>query len=498
MKKSVVLISIILITIVLLGATYYLYIQSQNNKPPQPSLREKFMKFASDHGFSNVTASYFYGNYTDFVTSLYPERSYLLIPDLGVYSQNDTLFADFHRNISQDPRVTMDRNVLLSETCDLTLQLNLANKNLNGVTERAIGNLSLAYNQLGLPRHSNTTTWLLTNYTLALDLSQSPYVLNKSDSFRFFSALLRQHNLVLDIVKLDPTDPTVRLTYVKPDIDYYYQTLPSKNIVINGTTINFPLLPLLNGTAMREQFPNMTDEMVIYATQYPVQFAFFNAVTGEYKGNPAQGWTPQYGQKALLDDLNLVWNGGTWGKFEGKLIDRIIKAYTDKEWRSYEHSPDWSDYTWARRNWYDWELNMSYIYKDFEKTDKEFKANYDPKLANDPIMDLGLRFSDGLAVWDSMKHEPQPIPHQYSRTTYILYAKALGYGGIEVWAKDPSYPYSHETAAGAIPKYLLDQLPSDGRYAPGKMISQYVYGYDSSGNPLKLTASLPTGETINF
>ncbi|MEM3982308.1 MAG: hypothetical protein QXM71_06310, partial [Thermofilum sp.] len=270
-----------------------------------------------------------------------------------------------------------------------------------------------------------------------------------------------------------------------------------------GTEITFPLLPLLNGTKMKEWFPSMEDRMIIYACQYHRKFTEFNAKTGENRwlGSSDMPWSVEYGRKTLLDNLNLVWNGGRWGRFEGKLIDRIIKAYTDREWRSYEPieipwfwAREMSDYEIGRKVWYDF-IDISQIYPDFKNTAIEFKANYDPKLASDVITDLGLRFPGGLVPLEDVAK--LHIPHQYYPYLYILYAKALGYAGTEILVKDPSNPFYHEAMAGVVPKYLLDSLPA-GRYAPGKMIHEFIYGYDTSGRPLKFIAILPTKQDIDF
>ncbi|MEM1962835.1 MAG: hypothetical protein QW564_08210, partial [Sulfolobales archaeon] len=345
-------------------------------------------------------------------------------------------------------------------------------------------------------------------YTLGIDLKQSPYLIDYLKSPHsnpeFIQGLHRQRNFILyDILGFDPANQTVRLIYVKPDMDYYFLFLPTKKIVVNGTEITFPLLPLLNRTKMKEWFPSMEDRMIIYACQYHHKFTEFNAKTGENRwlGSGDMPWSVEYGRKTLLDNLNLVWNGGKWGRFEGKLIDRIIKAYTDKEWKSYEPKEipwfwawEMSDYEIGREMWIN-RIDISQIYPDFKNTAIEFLANYDPKLASDVITDLGLRFSGGLVHLDGKAKIH--IPHQYYPYLYILYAKALGYAGTEILVKDPSNPFYHEAMAGVVPKYLLDSLPA-GRYAPGKMIHEFIYGYDTSGRPLKFIAILPTKQDIDF
>jgi len=204
----------------------------------------------------------------------------------------------------------------------------------------------------------------------------------------------------------------------------------------------------------------------------------------------------------LLDNLELVWEGGKWGRFEGKLFDRIIKAYTDKEWKSYE--PNELPWFWAREmgdneiartHWKNWEISPIGHFEFIVKSLEDFNTNYDTILAKDIVTDLGLRFADGLALLDG---GVMGEPHQYSRHRYIIYAKALGYAGTEVFAEFPEGIWVSETVAGTTPKYLADQLPSSAKYAPGKMISRYAYGYDSYRNPLKLYVILPTGREIPY
>ncbi|MEM0050590.1 MAG: hypothetical protein QXW39_08695 [Candidatus Bathyarchaeia archaeon] len=346
-------------------------------------------------------------------------------------------------------------------------------------------------------------------YTLGIDLKQSPYLIDYLKSPHsnpeFIQGLHRQRNFILyDILGFNPGNQTVRLIYVKPDMDYYFLFLPAKKIMVNGKEVTFPLLPLHNGTKMKEWFPSMEDRMIIYACQYHRKFTEFNAKTGEdrWPGSTDMPWSVEYGRKTLLDNLNLVWNGGKWGRFEGKLIDRIIKAYTDKEWKSYEPKEipwiwarEMSDYEIARTHWKNWEISPIGHFEFIVKSLEDFNTNYDTILSKNIVTDLGLRFADGLALLDGGVIVE---PHQYSRYRYILYTKALGYAGNEVFAEFPNGRWVSETVAGATPKYLAEQLPSSAKYAPGKMISRYAYGYDSYGKLLKLYTILPTGGETSY
>jgi hypothetical protein len=49
-----------------------------------------------------------------------------------------------------------------------------------------------------------------------------------------------------------------------------------------------------------------------------------------------------------------------------------------------------------------------------------------------------------------------------------------------------------------VHEILIERFPKGGRYAPGVMLSTYVYGYDVNGKRLKLRATLPTEEAVEF
>lgn len=336
----------------------------------------------------------------------------------------------------------------------------------------------------------------LNHHTLATDLEDSSYVLDNPESFQFFSDLLRQHNLVLKAVGLDPTNRTVRSKYVKPDIYYYYKTLASQKAVINGKEIAFPLLPLLNETEMKELFPDRADRAVIHASQYPVQLTKFNAVTGEYRDNSACGWTKEYGQKTLLDNMRLVWEGGKWGKFEGKLIDRVVSAYTDKTMTSYDSNPSTfpivhSDYEWARELYNAQNIQFGKTYTNTNETLSKFVKDIDSKLAADLLMDLGHRFLYGLGIYDGGQNHNI---HQLAPDRASLYAKALGGSSFEMYSTFPSDGYSHETLATPTPQYMISQLPSNIRYGSANAVCRFSAANGSIG----LTVRLPNEDKLNY
>jgi len=503
---------------------------------PTPTTKENFLNFVTANNITRNNAENFYGNYTTRVNDVYPNNSSILLPEVKLFSEDPVTYAELQRNISQDPRVTVDRSELLSKTSQQFLNLGLhGNVNvlqpgtndykqepLTNHTIQAVSNATLASYQRNLPILSkdsyfnlgNATQlnpeigdfskivltgkdgnqvdlWKDTNkvdlsyYTLAMDLSQNPYVLHKPESFEFFNGLLRQHNLVLNKIGLNPTDQSARQTFVKPDIDYYYKDLPSKSVA--GMTL--PLLPLLNGTKMKEWFPEKTDRAVIYSSQYPVQLAYFNTRTGVVNQEPNI-----YKSQTLLDNLNLVWNDGKWGNFTGKLADRIIQAYTDKSLTSYDPSSyplstGWSDHDWARRC-YDASLkDFVQIYPEMNETISKFERDYDPKLAANPVMDLGHRFVYGLSDYDNAQAN---IPHQFRTFQASLYAKALGSSMIDICSKYPSQGYVHETSGMPTPQYLVNQLPSTARYGPGKTVCKYTAADDF----IELMIELPNGDIL--
>ena len=243
---------------------------------------------------------------------------------------------------------------------------------------------------------------------------------------------------------------------------------------------------------MKEWFPDKTDRAVIYASQYPAQLAYFNAKTG----NVNYGNT-NYQPKTLLDNLDLIWNGLKWGEFEGKIAERIIKAYTDKSFISFPsinenlYREGWGDNQLARDTYSNYHL-LSF---DDTPGDKEAKSdfikNVDPKLAADIVTDLGYRFVTGLSLVDNA---PLGEPHQYAPHRASLYAKSLGGSSIQISARIPILENTyHEASAASVPKYLVDKLPTL-RYGPGKNIHRSSM-LDSS---IELLISLPNGDKLLY
>ncbi len=336
------------------------------------------------------------------------------------------------------------------------------------------------------------------HYTLAQTLEQCPYIVGKPQSYEFVNGLHRQHTLVLDKVGLDPADHSVQATYTIPDFDYYFKTLAGKKINVNGTEVTFPLLPLMDGQQMKEQFPSKVDRQVIYAAQYPMDLTFYNAKTGDHK-DFYSGWTPQDGQQALKDNLDLIIRGGDFGKFHGTVLERITKAYTDPSMKSYDEFYKGQQINQLGRSdsqfgriFYDLKLS-GFVYgaPEMNQTITKFIDNVDVKLAQNVNTDLGHRFIFGLAGLDISANLE---PHQMAPFRTALYAKALGTASLDSATKSNTYGYWYETASVPVPKYLADQLPSEVRYAPGHFVQRFSLA-DSS---IQTTVSLPNGDILDI
>ena len=84
---------------------------------------------------------------------------------LPVYSTNSTLFKIISDKFLRDPQITADRNSLFLNALKLYKELNLADKNLFSPTINALNNVTIANEQLNLPKLDKNTLWLLANCT---------------------------------------------------------------------------------------------------------------------------------------------------------------------------------------------------------------------------------------------------------------------------------------------------------------------------------------------
>ena len=84
---------------------------------------------------------------------------------LPVYSTNSTLFKIISDKFLRDPQITADRNSLFLNALKLYKELNLEDKNLFSPTINALYNVTIANEQLNLPKLDKNTLWLLANCT---------------------------------------------------------------------------------------------------------------------------------------------------------------------------------------------------------------------------------------------------------------------------------------------------------------------------------------------
>jgi hypothetical protein len=136
----------------------------------------------------------------------------------------------------------------------------------------------------------------------------------------------------------------------------------------------------------------------------------------------------------------------------------------------------------------------SYVYP---KAGIEFREKYLPIIKEEKTLNLGMRYACAIAHKDVI--EALHTKHERRVFLYLLYTKALGYSGIEILSDCREYGFpGDETVGAATPKNILERFPKGGRYAPGVMLSPYVYGYDCNGKRLKLEVKLPTGKVVEF
>jgi hypothetical protein len=150
-----------------------------NNPPTTPTTRDNFLNFATANNITRNNAENFYGNYTTHVNDVYPKNPSLLPSEVKLFSEDPVTYAELQRNISQDPRVTVDRSELLSKSSQQFLDLDLhGNVNvlqpgtndykqepLTNHTIQAFGNYSIATEQLGLPKLQRNDLFLFGNAT---------------------------------------------------------------------------------------------------------------------------------------------------------------------------------------------------------------------------------------------------------------------------------------------------------------------------------------------
>lgn len=95
----------------------------------------------------------------------YPQFAKDYQATLPFYSANSILFKIIYDKFLRDPQITIDRNSLFLKSLKLYQELNLADKNLFSPTINALNNVTIANDQLNLPKLDKNTLWLLANCT---------------------------------------------------------------------------------------------------------------------------------------------------------------------------------------------------------------------------------------------------------------------------------------------------------------------------------------------
>jgi len=113
-----------------------------------------FLFFADNNGYDGLS----------FLKD-YPQLAKDYQVALSFYSVNSSLFRMIYNKFSKDPQVTIDRDSLFLKSLKLYQDLNLADKNLFSPTIHALNNVTIANEQLNLPRLDKNTLWLLANCT---------------------------------------------------------------------------------------------------------------------------------------------------------------------------------------------------------------------------------------------------------------------------------------------------------------------------------------------
>jgi len=245
-----------------------------------------------------------------------------------LYSKNSTIFDELHRNISQDPRVTMDRNKLTSLASQLFLDLGYTGKVKVLITGTENykevfmtipliqfgGNYSLALYQLSLPKHDRNTLFLLGNATqinpelvdfepiilkdfegntfviqsknIARDiwmivehLKHTPYLINYPEMYEAFNIKVQQNAFdILDNSEMHklseyykPTDSIIWDKVIIPQWEYYWNSTPQAGNVSKRITF----FAWYNSTLLKELISNETDRKIalMYFWELPTRVA---------------------------------------------------------------------------------------------------------------------------------------------------------------------------------------------------------------------------------
>jgi|GEM_PF-4795221 len=323
------------------------------------------------------------------------------------------------------------------------------------------------------------------NYESALKYFEAmPELKGEEDLHEFLNAHIRQWDLILYTSSV-PLPAIVNQGGVILSDDTSFDNLRVKDLKyhLELDEKGKSLLPLRK-TELEKLFPNEYDREIINRSRalHPA-FTWFNGRTGESASEKnANNWTIEDVKRTIIDNLSLVLDGSIYERVtkmhEEKREDIAERYFDDEEVRRLVYAPPpWSTV--------------------YNKAGREFLENYLPVVKNEKILNLGMRYAGAIAhkdVTERLHQRPECRTQQY-----ILYTKALGYAGMDIFCDCKEYGWpGDETIGAATPKNILERFPKGGRYAPGKMLSPYVYGYDVNGKRLKLRATLPTGEAVEF
>jgi hypothetical protein len=392
-------------------------------------LSDAFNYFAYKNGFNQTITNSFYNNYQNIVSNLYDNRK-LLLPMLNTYAKNQTLFSLFENNFSKDPQINTNRLVLLSKANELVNQLKLYNLNRESIA--ALGNLTIAYEQLALPKHSLQEIWLLTNVsTLNKDivdfkpliitdaanqkhvyasnnpardywiitsfLAKRPEYTDKPETFFWINNALQQLTWSIFDNKYGPAyyndipKPTDNKTWqiILSFMDYYGNSFPqfgnaSKRIIV---------VPIYNKTKLIEWFGNKQDAKIgiWYLADLP---AIWGNATHTYYGRDAmimfvQAMPKEYSEilklyrEAVIDETPVyeyVKQNPDWyfkiSRSDFRQMVKVLKGNpSDKYWEA--------RYTW----WQGWlgdraEHGLNNTVNEFVKVEETIYKKYNPVFNN--------------------------------------------------------------------------------------------------------------------
>lgn len=398
-----------------------------------PNLKEKFLSLAIVNGILQPDAENFYASYTDLVQQLFPEDSSSLVSPLKLYSRNSTIFNELHRNISQDPQITVDRDELLSLTSQLFLDLgytgnvkvlipetgNYKEDSLNKQTMQAFGNYSVALNQLGLPKHGRDALFLLGNasqinpeivdfepviikdvdgnifviqsngiardhWMIAEHLKHTPRVVKYPEMFEGFNVKVQQN--AWDILE-NPHGPGYydNLTYhaddkviwdkvIMPQWQYYWNSTPQAGNVSKRITV----FPWYNSSLLKEWTPDRTNRTIALIYLWELPGRSFNSTNYTLKSAEAldlynQGEIDKDMFRELLEEA-----------YKESLLDGIkgTEFFVEQLPRKYEEImklyPNGTVYAWGKERdirafYYTWLSDRSS--HGLENTVKQFLGN---------------------------------------------------------------------------------------------------------------------------